>query len=190
MSYRIHRTLDRDTRVVTFAAHPEGMKPEDRETATPLASLTIGVDEIPESLQLTFMLHGLNQKVGDAAAIPRDGVTGRSPTIAEKFAAMQAVADNLRKGVWSARGEGDGTTSGGLLFTALCRVYAGSKTPDDIRRWLAEKTPEGKPVRGPKEQAALRNIPAIAAMIETIKREQAARRPASSVDASTLLAGL
>lgn len=190
MSYRIHRTLDRDTRTVTFAAYPEGMDPAQRESTPPLIDLQICLDDIPAELQLTIMLHGVNQKIGDAAAIPRDGTTGRSPSMTEKFAAMRAVIENLQNGIWSARGESDGTTSGGLLFRALCRVYAATKTPEDVRRWLAEKGADGKPLRGPKVQAELRNVPAIAAAITALKAEDAARAPKKAVDAATLLNGL
>ena len=61
------------------------------------------------------------------------------------------------------RGEG-GTGTGGLLFAALCRMYAGRKTEEELRDWLGTKDK--------KAQAALRKNPKIADLIETIKAER------------------
>ena len=54
--------------------------------------------------------------------------------------------------------------SGGLLFAALCRMYAGRKTEEELREWLSTKDK--------KAQAELRKNPKVAAIIEQIKAER------------------
>lgn len=110
------------------------------------------------------LMHGLKQKLVDAAAIARNPDTGRSATVEDKYEAVKTVYDRLLTGLWNApRGEG-GTGTGGLLFRALVRMYP-SKTPAALREFLAGKTAS--------EQAALRKNPRVAAIIEEIKAEDA-----------------
>lgn len=56
-------------------------------------------DILPDEIQDIAMFHGLNQKVRDAAA----GFS-RENNYSGAFRAMQQVADNLRDGLWNARG--------------------------------------------------------------------------------------
>jgi hypothetical protein len=129
---------------------------------------------IPEALHPVLILHGLKQKLIDAAAISRDPETGRSATIDDKWAAVTAVWERLLSGEWNAaRGEGGGT--GGLLFKALCRMQQ-TKTPEAIKSWLDGKTD--------KEKAALRLNPKVAAIIETIRAESA---KAGDIDSDAML---
>ena len=124
------------------------------------------------------LLHGLKQKLVDAAAISRNPDTGKSATVADKRAAVEAVMTRLLGGAWNAiRGE-NGTGAGGLLFRALVRLYDGKKSPDDIREFL-----DGK---DKKEQAALRKNPRVAAIIVEIQAEQAD----SDIDTDDLLGEL
>ena len=156
---------------------------------TPAVAVTVTmnserVDDPNNSLRLTFangaehtlrlgdlrtevlayaVLHGLKQKLVDAAAISRNPDTGRSATAEDKYLAVKVVFDRLvNEGLWNApRGEG-GTGTGGLLFRALVRMYP-AKTPAALREFLAGKTAS--------EQAALRKNPRVAAIIEEIKAE-------------------
>ena len=111
------------------------------------------------------VFHGLKQKLVDAAAISRNPETGRSASIEDKYQAVWTVYDRItRLGEWNAvRGEG-GTGTGGLLFAALCRMYAGRKTEEELREWLSTKDK--------KAQAELRKNPKVAAIIEQIKAER------------------
>lgn len=138
--------------------------------------ITVNADELTAEIREQLMLHGLKQKLVDAAAISRNPETGRSATVEDKFAAVLDVTDRLKAGEWSKRRESGEPSTGGLLFKALCELYA-NKTPQQIRDFLATKDKE--------QQAALRKTPKIA---EIIIRLQA--RSAKSVDASALLAGL
>ena len=110
-------------------------------------------------------MHGLKQKLVDAAAIGRNPETGRSASIEDKYQAVWTVYDRItRLGEWNAvRGEG-GTGTGGLLFAALCRMYAGRKTEEELREWLSTKDK--------KAQAELRKNPKVAVIIEQIKAER------------------
>lgn len=107
------------------------------------------------------MMHGFKQKLVDAAAISRNPDTGRSATIDDKYQAVKEVYDRLLSGQWNkTRGDGTGSGSGGLLFRALCLHYP-TKTPEAIRAFLDKKSAT--------EKTALRNVPAIAAIIATLK---------------------
>ena len=128
--------------------------------------LTITASGLSPEIYYEAVMHGLKQKIGDAAAIGRNPETGRSATLADKRAAMQVVIERLQAGSWNAeRGEG-GAPAGGLLFAALVRMYAGKKSDEDIRAFLAGKSD--------KEKAALRKNPRVAAIIEEIKAERGA----------------
>lgn len=143
---------------------------------TDSGTLQVSIAELSETIRAQLMLHGLKQKICDAAAIPRNPETGRSATPAEKFAAMQAVAQRLLAGEWSAqRGDGSGGSQS-LLFRALSRLYT-SKTPDELRAFIAGLDK--------KQQAALRKNPRVAAVIVELQAENA-----SDIDADELLAEL
>ncbi len=66
--------------------------------------------------------HGYEQKVRDAAAIPRDVKTGQSATPQEKFNAMKAVVENLHEGVWNAKGSREVALNRAALFEAVAEV--------------------------------------------------------------------
>ena len=109
------------------------------------------------------ILHGLKQKLVDAAAISRNPDTGKSATIADKFNAVKAVYDRLMSGSWNKPHEDSGN-SGGLLLRALCRMQPG-KTVEQLKAWLEGKTD--------KEKAALRANPRVAKVIDEIRSESA-----------------
>ena len=122
--------------------------------------------DLADSVYKQAVYHGLKQKLVDAAAISRNPETGRSASIEDKYQAVKTVYDRLLAGHWNAvRGEG-GTGTGGLLFAALCRMYAGRKTEEELREWLATKDK--------KAQAELRKNPKVATIIEQIKAERGA----------------
>lgn len=123
--------------------------------------------DLTEQVREQAVFHGLKQKLVDAAAISRNPETGRSASIEDKYQAVWTVYDRItRLGEWNAvRGEG-GAGTGGLLFAALCRMYAGRKTEEELREWLSTKDK--------KAQAELRKNPKVAAIIEQIKSERGA----------------
>lgn len=130
-------------------------------------------------LLLVCAWHGAKQKLVDAAAISRDPETGKAATLETKRAAVNEVFERLTSGQWyKVRGEGSGG-SGGLLYRALVRMYAGRKTAEEIKTYLEARTDA--------EKAALRKTPKVAAIIEEIRAESA---DAAGIDGNELLAGL
>lgn len=142
--------------------------------------LTIRTEQLAPSIIAQAIIHGLKQKLVDAAAISRNTETGRAASVADKFDAVKEVYDRLLSGEWNKRREGGaGGSAGGLLFRALCRMYDGKKSPDDIRAFLEGKTDA--------EKAALRKNSKVAAIIEEIRAESA---KGGDVNADDLLADL
>ena len=139
--------------------------------------LTVDARTLSTSILDAAIMHGLKQKIGDAAAISRNPETGRSASTDDKFDAMVEVVKRLELDHWNKpREAGDGTGAGGLLFKALCRVKA-DKTPAEVKAYLEGRTKE--------EQAALRKVPVIAAAIDAIRAESA---KAAGIDGEALLA--
>ena len=129
--------------------------------------LVVRMSKLSEEIQRQAILHGLKQKLCDAAAISRDPATGRAATIDTKYDAVKEVFDRITSadGEWNKKREAGAGGSGGLLLAALVRMYAGRKTKDDLRTFLDGKTLS--------EQAALRKNPRVAEIIEEIKAERA-----------------
>jgi len=138
--------------------------------------LTIAPSELSAEIRQQALLHGLKQKLVDAAAIPCDTTTGKPATIEQKFAAVKAVHDRLLAGEWNQRAAGGAGGSKGLLQAALERLYPSK----DIAAWLDRLDD--------KQKAALRASAAVAPIIETIKAERAARKPdVAAIDADAML---
>lgn len=158
-----------------------GMSPNDtlQLTFANGERISLRVGDLHPSIVAQAVMHGLKQKLVDAAAISRNTDTGRAASIDDKYAAVKEVYDRLLAGEWNKRREGAGTGAGGLLFRALCRMYAGKKSADDIKAFLEAKTDA--------EKAALRKNARVAAIIEEIRAESV--RP-GDVDSDDILAGL
>lgn len=138
-------------------------------------TLSIQAADLSTDILNQALLHGLKQKLVDAAAISRNAATGQSATIEDKYEAVKAVFDRLHGGEWNATREGGGVT-GGLLLKALVRLYDGRKTVEQLREFLAEKTDA--------EKAALRKNAKVAAIILEIQAEKAEE---SGIDTDELL---
>jgi hypothetical protein len=151
-------------------------------------TLTLRGSDLSPELRVAAMLHGLKQKLVDAAAISRDPLTGKPATISTKYDAVFEIYNRfMTGGTWNkVRGEGGGTTgSGGLLYRALVRLYDGVQTPEQVRKYLDGLNGE--------QQAALRGNKKVAPVILAIKAEDAARRAETGEEedeSDNLLAGL
>jgi hypothetical protein len=145
-------------------------------------TLILDTGELSEEIQNQALMHGLKQKLVDAAAISRDPDTGRTADIETKFNAVCEVYERLLAGEWNkVTRDGSGGNVGGLLLRALVRMYDGRKTREELVAFLEGKTDA--------EKAALRASPKIAPIIAEIKAEDAAKKP-TTVDTDDLLAGL
>jgi hypothetical protein len=154
---------------------------------TDVGVITVHVNKLHQDIINAAVLHGLKQKIVDAAAISRNPDTGRSATIQDKFDAMNEVflriTDPLEPS-WNKidRDTGSGA-QGGLLIRALVRLYP-TKTREDLDAYVSKLDA--------KQQAAVRATARVAAVIETIKAEDAAKRSRGGVGnaGEDLLAGL
>lgn len=152
-------------------------------------TIVIEFSNLSDDIRHRAMVHGLVQKVSDAAAIPKADLPEDAAEAAKvKFAAMKAVATRLLEGDWSKRAEGGSGPVAGIILRAftefvLARATKAKKpiTAEDVRAVYQAKTRA--------EQLSLRNDPEIAAIIERIKSERgdAASR---SVDTESLLGEL
>lgn len=141
--------------------------------------VSVWLNELSADILAQATAHGLKQKIGDAGAISRDPATGRTASVSVKRAAMVEVIERLRRGEWNKGRDGAASATGGLLYRALCRMYAGKKDADAIREFLDAKTDA--------EKAALRKNAKVAAIIEEIRAESA--KP-GDVNTDDLLADL
>ena len=139
--------------------------------------IVITTNGLKNGLLYMAAIHGLKQKLVDAAAISRNPETGRAATVEDKYQAVEAVYNRLLGGQWNAAREGG--VAGGLLLQALCRMYEGRKTVEDIKAFLAEKSDA--------EKTALRKNPRVATIIEEIRAEQG---KAANIDTDELLGEL
>jgi len=127
-------------------------------------AIVVNTHEMSATILQYATMHGLKQKLVDAAAISCNPETGRPATIGDKYDAVKSVYDRLMSGSWNKPREGGAAVAGGLLFKALCRMYD-TKTPEFIREFLAKKSDA--------EKTALRKNPRVASIIEEIKAENA-----------------
>ena len=152
-------------------------------------TLKVTAGMLSADIRAAGLVHGLKQKLVDAAAISRDPLTGKPATIDTKYTAVKEVFDRITgvNPTWNkVRGEGGGSTgSGGLLYRALVRLYDGVQTPEQVRKYLDGLNAE--------QQAALRGNKKVAPVILAIKAEDAARRAETGEEedeSDNLLAGL
>lgn len=134
---------------------------------------TLAVDMLTPEILRYAVLHGLKQKLVDAAAISRNPDTGRSASVDDKIAAVNEIFARLVAGEWNKRREG-GSGTGGLLFRALCIMYP-DKPADAVREFLGKKSDA--------EKAALRRNPKVSAIMDTLRDE-------GDVDSDALLGEL
>ena len=127
-------------------------------------SLVVDAANLSQDILTAATMHGLKQKLVDAAAISRDPETGRAATIETKYDAIKEVLERLLSGEWNKRREGGGST-GGLLKRALVEMYDGRKSAEEIQAYLDGKDDKAK--------AALRKNPKVATIIDRLRAEDA-----------------
>ena len=145
----------------TLKLHPEALAPE---------------------IQRAAMLHGLKQKLVDAAAISRDTTTGRAATIATKYDAVKEIFDRITGagGAWPSWNKpraGGAGGAGGLLARAIARYK--NVEVSAAKAYIDRLTDAQK--------QALRVDPRIATIINELRLESA--KPAG-IDTDALLGGL
>lgn len=149
-------------------------------------SFTLDPATLADDIRSRAMLHGLVQKVSDAAAIAKSELTGdAAKDAATKLAAMQSVAERLTNGEWSKRsGDGSGPVAG-IIYRAFEEWVGAMAAKGKKDAPSAEKTRSVYDAKSRAEQLALRNVPAIAKIIERIKSERGTK--GETVDTAELL---
>ena len=142
----------------TLKLHPEALTPE---------------------IQRAALLHGLKQKLVDAAAIARDTTTGRAATIQTKYDAVKEIFDRItgENPSWNKPRAGGTGGQGGLLARAIARYK--NVALEQAKAYLDRLTDAQK--------QALRVDPRIATVINELRLESA--KPAG-IDTDALLSGL
>lgn len=125
-------------------------------------TLDIDALSLNEDIRNAALLHGLKQKLVDAAAIGRDTETGRSATLSDKYEAVREVYDRITGpvGTWNKiRAAGDGVQSGGLLVRAIMQLSG--KAREEVVAQLDAMSKE--------QRTALRANKRVAEVIATFK---------------------
>ena len=65
--------------------------------------VTVDATRLNDDIRNMAVLHGIKQKLIDAAALPRDPITGRSATISDKISAVREVFERITStdGTWN-----------------------------------------------------------------------------------------
>lgn len=141
--------------------------------------LRIHPESLAPEMQRAAMLHGIKQKLIDAAAISRDTTTGRAATITTKYDAVREIFDRItgENPSWNKPRAGGAGGQGGLLARAIARFKS---VPVEAAKAYLERLTDA-------QKQALRVAPQIATIINELRVESA--KPAG-IDADALLDGL
>ena len=145
-------------------------------------TLRIHPESLAPEIQRAALLHGLKQKLVDAAAISRDTATGRAATIVTKYDAVKEIFDRITGAggeapSWNKPRAGGAGGQGGLLARAIARYK--NVEVSAAKAYLDRLTDAQK--------QALRVDPRIATIINELRMESA--KPAG-IDTDALLGGL
>ena len=148
---------------------------------------TLSTRDLSTEILSQALLHGLKQKLVDAAAIARNIDTGASATTADKKEAVMEIHTRLLEGAWNkGRTAGDGMNGkGSILLLALQRLQP-NRDAAELADWLKARTDA--------ERAALAKNAKILPHVQAIQAERAERAAAaakkSGIDSDELLNGL
>lgn len=148
-------------------------------TVAGVATLELELEKLSEEVFKRAAIHGLIQRVCDAAAISRNTETGQSATPTDKYEAMKELVDFYNSGTteWRRTSSGAGSgENGGLLRKCLVKLYP-EKTEERIAEFLKGLTR--------KEKLALLNTEAVKKIADEFRVKST-----NSADAEKLLSGL
>lgn len=131
--------------------------------------IVIDANTLNPEIRDMALLHGLKQKLVDAAAISRNVETGKSASADDKYEAVKKIADRLTSpdGKWNeGRAAGEPATSASvnsILIRAVMKMTGHSEAY--TKDWLANKTKE--------QRAALRKNPRVVQiMVEVVRSDR------------------
>ena len=125
---------------------------------------------IPAALLAKFAAHGAEQKLGDAMS----GLAN----VEDGILAVDDLIDQLYQGNWNTPRAASEMAGASILVRALAELK--SQPIDKVREFVKTKSQA--------ERTALKNVPAVKAIIERIESEKVAK--AGGVNTDELLAGL
>lgn len=169
---------------IDFADTPETVKLTHGQLTLTFSDQTtaeLATTELSPEILSQALMHGLKQKLVDAAAIARNVDTGASATIADKKDAVMEILTRLVSGAWNkGRVAGDGTSGkGSILLLALQRLQP-NRDAAELAEWLKARTDA--------ERAALAKNAKILPHVQAIQAERAAAAAKrSGVDSDELL---
>lgn len=153
-------------------------------------NLVLDTRKLSEQNRLKAMLHGMVQRVSDAAAMARDPKTGASATAQEKFEAMKKLVEHYQSGSgeWSpARVIGERVLRVNpqveVLIRAL-RIHSPSKDQETVEKFVKGLTQAQVSALVVSEQLK----EAVELAREELREKE--RASAAGVDAQELLKGL
>lgn len=142
-------------------------------------ALRLSLDDIHPDMIRYAALHGLKQRVCDAAALDCDPETGRRPTAEEKYLEMQRIIEHLTSGTdqWRLNGT-SGAPRQSLLLTCLREQFP-TKPLEALQDYVKGLTA--------KQKRALLTSEPLASITSRLRRESA---PNGEAIAKELLAEL
>ncbi len=171
----------------------------DKITFTVLGAgaVTMDTEKLHDDIMQRAAIHGLIQRISDAAAIGRDPETGRSASPAEKLAAMTELVAYYETGTadWKRTGTGEGSGKS-ITIEAIARVKSISYeiAADYVERYAKTGSYTTGPLGSPRKEyfngnttkclAFLRKSTAVAEAIADIRKS---RQGAPVVDADKAL---
>lgn len=143
--------------------------------------LVISIDMLSPDIRQHAIMHGLKQKLVDAAAIARNGDNGASATADDKYNAVKVVYDRItsERGTWNAVREGEAKAAGGIFVRAVMELTG--KTKPQIDNALASYTKE--------QVAALKKNQKVLDIMHRMEREAALAKGDNSDDLLQALSG-
>ena len=146
-------------------------------------SIILDMGKIHADVLTRAAIHGLKQRISDAAAIPCDTETGKPASPADKFAAMGALVAHYNSGSseWARRAAAGekAAPNGGKILTAIMNVYQFSSV--EKARETVEATAKKRGIEYKAALALWRASDKIAAELARMAEK------ASTVDADDLL---
>lgn len=147
-------------------------------------SVTVDCVAFTRELLMTAAVHGVGQKLVDAAALSRNPENGQPATPAEKWARVKAIAERLNGGQWNAP-KGERAIGGGMLLTAMREVFPKRAFDAAGLKAFVEEQAKAQGKAAADVRKALANLPKVKAVIDRLEAAQV-----KAVDGDALLAEL
>lgn len=130
-----------------------------------MPSVQVGLDDLTPDIVRQLTLHGLAQKLGDAAARLRNPLTGQPASWADKHSMVRRVADALLAGDWTLRPE---KVAADTITPERVQAVARARGADAVKveAWLTGLTPDAR--------AKAFAHPSVAVALAAIRAERAA----------------